>query len=105
MTLYVINPSSSQHVTQGIDRAVDPLRGWDHPIRCLTLDWMIEIGCLLRDECRADVLILGCAGTADYRDPIENATGMPVIEPCQAAVALALGRITLRLTHGETKHA
>lgn len=223
MTLYVINPNSSAHVTEGIDRAVDPLRAWDHPIRCLTLaegppgietdahvagvvepqlrlakslddatgivsacfsdpgveklraelrvpvigireaavtqaltlgecfgviaigaasvrrhlaafermgvmsrmagdrplglsvleladrdttlDRMIEIGRQLRDEDGADVLIMGCAGMADYRETIEDATGLPVIEPCQAAVALALGRITLRLTHGETRHA
>ena len=26
MTIYVINPNSSQHVTDGIDRAVDPMR-------------------------------------------------------------------------------
>lgn len=26
MTIYIINPNSSQHVTEGIDRAVDPMR-------------------------------------------------------------------------------
>ncbi|HIF78579.1 MAG TPA: Asp/Glu racemase, partial [Sulfitobacter sp.] len=26
MTIYIINPNSSQHVTQGIDRAIDPMR-------------------------------------------------------------------------------
>lgn len=223
MTLYVINPNSSEHVTEGIDRAIAALRGWGHPIRCLTLeegpsgietdahvagvvepqlrlamsledasgivsacfsdpgverlrkdlrvpvigireaavtqaltlgkrfgviaigaasvrrhlaafermgvmsrmagdrplglsvleladrdktlDRMIEIGHRLRHEDGADVLIMGCAGMADYRETIEDETGLPVIEPCQAAVALALGRITLRLTHGETRHA
>ena len=70
-----------------------------------TLDRMIEIGRQLRDEDGADVLIMGCAGMADYREIIEDETGLPVVEPCQAAVALALGRITLRLTHGETRHA
>lgn len=221
--LYVINPNSSEHVTEGIDRAVDPLRAWGHPIRCLTLPEgppgietdahvagvvepqlrlaetlkdasgivsacfsdpgvaqmraalrvpvigireaavtqaltlgqrfgviaigaasvrrhlaafeamgvmgrlggdrplglsvidladrdrtlgrMIEVGRALRDEDGADVLIMGCAGMAEYRGDIEAATGLPVIEPCQAAVALALGRITLGLTHGETTHA
>mgnify|MGYP001816111108 FL=1 len=37
MTLFVINPNSSTGVTEGIDRAIDPLRAWGHPIRCLTL--------------------------------------------------------------------
>ena len=26
MTIYVINPNSSQHVTDGIDRAIGPMR-------------------------------------------------------------------------------
>lgn len=217
MTLYVINPNSSSHVTEGIDRAVEPLRAWRHPIRCLTLaegppgietdahvadvvepqfrlacslgdasgivlacfsdpgvarlraelrvpvlgireaavtqaltlgerfgviaigeasvrrhlaafdamgvtgrmggdrplglsvaeladrgrtlDRMIEIGLALRDNDRSDVLIMGCAGMSEYRSELEEATGLPVIEPCQAAVAMALGRITLRLSH------
>ena len=223
MTLYVINPNSSVHVTDGIDRAVDALRVWGHPIRCLTLDEgppgiesdahvagvvqpqlrlalsledasgivsacfsdpgvdtlraalrvpvfgireaavtqaltlgqrfgviaigeasvrrhlaafqdmglmdrlagdrplglsvlelsdrnrtlgrMVEVGRALRDEDGADVLIMGCAGMAEYRGEIETATGLPVVEPCQAAVALVLGRITLGLVHGGTAHA
>lgn len=223
MTLYVINPNSSEHVTEGIDRAVDPLRAWGYPIRCLTLaegppgietdahvagvvepqlrlarslgdasgivsacfsdpgvavlrdalavpvigireaavtqaltlgrrfgviaigeasvrrhlaafremglmerlagdrplglsvlelsdrgktlGRMIEVGRALRDEDGADVLVMGCAGMAEYRGEIEEATGLPVLEPCQAAVALALGRITLGLVHGEKSHA
>ncbi|MEQ9040587.1 MAG: aspartate/glutamate racemase family protein [Silicimonas sp.] len=223
MTLYVINPNSSKHVTEGIDRAVEPLRAWGHPINCLTLaegppgietdahvadvvepllrlaasledasgivsacfsdpgvvlmrsklrvpvigireaavtqaltlgdrfgviaigeasvrrhlaafeamgvlrrlggdrplglsvielsdrektlGRMIEVGRALRDKDGADVLIMGCAGMTEYRCEIETATGLPVIEPCQAAVALALGRIDLALIHGETTHA
>lgn len=223
MKLYVINPNSSVHVTEGIDRAVDPLRAWGHPIRCLTLaegppgietdvhvagvvepqlrlarsltdasgivsacfsdpgvdelraaltvpvigireaavtqaltlgqrfgviaigaasvrrhlaafermglmarlagdrplglsvpelsdrektlGRMVEVGLALRDKDGADVLIMGCAGMAEYRGEIEAATGLPVVEPCQAAVALALGRITLGLVHGGSAHA
>ena len=37
MTLYVINPNSTQAVTDGIDRAIRPLRAWGYPIECLTL--------------------------------------------------------------------
>lgn len=217
MTLYVINPNSSVHVTEGIDRAVEPLRAWGHPVRCLTLPEgppgietdahvegvveplcrlagsledasgfviacfsdpgaaqlrrevavpvlgiresavtqaltlgqrfgviaigeasvrrhlrafegmgvmgrlagdrplglsvldladrdrtlarMIVVATVLRDTDGADVLIMGCAGMAEYRPEIEAATGLPVVEPCQAAVALAVGRIYLGLNH------
>jgi Asp/Glu/hydantoin racemase len=38
----------------------------------------------------AEAVILGCAGMAGHRAAVEDACGLPVIEPCQAAVALAL---------------
>lgn len=41
----------------------------------------------------AQTVILGCTGMAHHRDAVEEAIGVPVIEPCQAAVALALGTI------------
>lgn len=47
-------------------------------------------GRMLRDQDRADVLLLGCAGMADLRQPLEEALGLPVIDPCQAAAVAAL---------------
>jgi Asp/Glu/hydantoin racemase len=38
----------------------------------------------------AEAVILGCAGMAGHRAAVEAACGLPVIEPCQAAVALAI---------------
>ena len=38
----------------------------------------------------AETVILGCTGMAHHRRAIELAIGVPVIEPCQAAAALAL---------------
>ncbi|MEM6373931.1 MAG: aspartate/glutamate racemase family protein [Pseudomonadota bacterium] len=64
-----------------------------------SLEAMIATGLRLRDEDGADVLIMGCAGMARYRDPLEAATGLPVVEPTQAGVALALGQIRLGLSH------
>ena len=64
-----------------------------------SLDAMIATGLRLRDEDGADVLIMGCAGMAGYRDPVQDATGLPVVEPTQAAVGLALGQIRLKLSH------
>jgi Asp/Glu/hydantoin racemase len=66
---------------------------------------MIAAGEKLRDTDGADVLIMGCAGMANYRRRIEDATGLPVIEPCQAATVMALGHIALRQSHRKTKHA
>jgi Asp/Glu/hydantoin racemase len=41
----------------------------------------------------ADVLIMGCAGMARHRRPLEDALGVPVIDPTQAAVAMAIGTV------------
>ncbi|SDU03065.1 aspartate/glutamate racemase family protein [Stappia sp. ES.058] len=54
-----------------------------------------EVGAQLRDADGADVLILGCAGMARYRQDLQQTLGIPVIDPCQAATAMALGRIAL----------
>jgi len=64
-----------------------------------TLARMTEVGTQLRDLDGAEVLILGCAGMARYRPALETALGLPVIDPCQAATATALGRIALDQTH------
>ena len=41
----------------------------------------------------ANVLVLGCAGMARHRARLESALGVPVIDPTQAAVTLALGSV------------
>lgn len=41
----------------------------------------------------ADAIVLGCTGMAHHRPFIEDAVGVRVIEPCQAAVAAALGAV------------
>ncbi len=41
----------------------------------------------------AGCLILGCAGMAKHRAPLEAALGVPVIDPTQAAVAMAQGTV------------
>jgi Asp/Glu/hydantoin racemase len=73
----------------------------------VSLEAMIATGCKLRDGDGADVLIMGCAGMARYREALETAIGLPVVEPCQAAVSMALGQIALKLAHKkeETHHA
>jgi len=41
----------------------------------------------------AGAVILGCTGMAHHRAAVESAAGVPVIEPCQAAAALALATL------------
>ena len=49
----------------------------------------------LRDQHGADVLVMGCAGMARYRADLEEAVQIPVVEPTQAAVTMAIGRVRL----------
>ncbi len=60
-----------------------------------TLERMTETGRRLRDVHGADVLVMGCAGMARFRAPLEQALGIPVVEPTQAATAMAVGRVRL----------
>lgn len=64
-----------------------------------SLNAMIATGKKLRDDDGANVLIMGCAGMARYREPLQQATDLPVVEPSQAAVSMALGQIKLNLSH------
>ena len=60
-----------------------------------TLTRMIETGRRLRDHHGAEVLVMGCAGMARYRADLEEAVRIPVVEPTQAAVTMAIGRVRL----------
>jgi allantoin racemase len=64
-----------------------------------TLDRMIGVGTELRDKDGAGVIIMGCAGMARHRAPLEDALGIPVIDPTQAAVTMALGTIMFSAVH------
>jgi allantoin racemase len=63
-----------------------------------TLGRMVDVGRRLRQDHGADVLVMGCAGMARFRQPLEDAVGIPVVEPTQAAAAMALGRVLLHST-------
>ncbi|MGE3335676.1 MAG: aspartate/glutamate racemase family protein [Rhodospirillaceae bacterium] len=60
-----------------------------------TLARMTEVGTRLRDEKDANVIVMGCAGMAPLRDALQDALQIPVVEPTQAATAMALGRVRL----------
>ena len=61
-----------------------------------TLARMIAIGRALRDEDGAGAIVMGCAGMARHRRPLEDALGVPVIDPTQAAVAMPIGTLMVR---------
>lgn len=50
---------------------------------------LIEAAQVLRTA-GAEAVVLGCTGMARHRHAVESEVGVPVIEPCQAAAALAL---------------
>src|SRR6476646_3726374 len=56
---------------------------------------MAQVGTTLRDAHGANVIVMGCAGMARYRKALQRAVGVPVVEPTQAAVAMAIGRVRL----------
>lgn len=58
-----------------------------------TLERMIEVGRELKDRDGAGAIVMGCAGMARHRKPLEEALGIPVIDPTQAAVTMAIGAI------------
>ena len=60
-----------------------------------TREGLLRVGQQLRDVHQADVLVLGCAGMAEHRRWLQDQLGVPVIEPAQAGVSMALGRILL----------
>ena len=60
-----------------------------------TFKRMVEVGKALRDQHGAAVVVMGCAGMARYRDGLQRELGIPVVEPTQAAVTMAIGRVRL----------
>ena len=56
----------------------------------VTFGRMTDTGERLRDEKGADVVVMGCTGMARYRERLENVLGIPVIDPTQTAVGMAL---------------
>ncbi len=60
-----------------------------------TFGRMVEVATALRDVHGANVIVMGCAGMARYRKPLQEAVGIPVVEPSQAAVGMAIARVRL----------
>ena len=56
---------------------------------------LIDVGRRLVEDHHADVIVMGCAGMAQYRKPLEDSLGVPVVEPTQAAAGMAITRVRL----------
>jgi len=56
---------------------------------------LYSIGQTLCERDGADVVILGCAGLGGYRLALQTQLGVPVVDPVQAGVVLALSSIDL----------
>ena len=54
------------------------------------------VGKRLYTEHAAQSIILGCAGMARYRERLEDQLGVPVIDPTQSAVGIAMGLLLAR---------
>ena len=60
-----------------------------------TFHRLLEVGRKLRDNHESSVLILGCAGMARYRHDLQERLGIPVVDPSQAAVSMAVSAVLL----------
>ena len=58
-----------------------------------TFDRLEEISHTLVQHDHADVIVLGCAGLSVHRSRLEAIMQRPVVDPTQAAVAMALGAV------------
>jgi allantoin racemase len=58
-----------------------------------TLARMIDVGHALKNQDGANAIVMGCAGMSRHRAALEDALGVAVIDPTQAAVTMALGAV------------
>lgn len=62
---------------------------------------MEAVGQELKDRYKSDVLVMGCAGMARYREGLQDKLGIPVVDPTQVAVGLAISMVQLGFTPGK----
>ena len=72
----------------GVERGRRELPGGER-----TFERMVEVGRALVEEDGADAIVLGCAGMARHRRPLEATLGVPVVDPTQTAVTMAIGAV------------
>jgi Asp/Glu/hydantoin racemase len=75
------------------ERAID-LSVADSGNETIALGRLIETAKQLRDEDRAEAIVLGCAGMADLRRKVEDAVGIAVFDPCGTAAARIVAELS-----------
>jgi hypothetical protein len=58
---------------------------------------MITVGRALKNEDGAGAIVMGCAGMARHRKPLEDALGIPVIDPTRPPSPWRSARCSLQL--------
>ena len=111
MTIYVVNPNSSQHVTDGIDKAIDPMRAASSvPIEARTLTQgppgietqahVDGVVAPLLEHCAAFENDASAFVVACYSDPglaaLREQSARPVIGIAEASILAVLGYSTYR---------
>jgi allantoin racemase len=100
----ILHNSVARHKRHLRERRLDHLCAGDRPLGLSvaqvasgdnTYARMLTVGTALRDEDGAEVIIMGCAGMARHREPLQDALGIPVIDPAQAATSMAIGAVSL----------
>ena len=100
----ILANSVGRHMRHMRDRLLHPRCAGDRPLGLSvtdveggadTFERMADIGRQLRDKDGADTIIMGCAGMARHRIPLEEALGLPVIDPTQAAANIAIGTLAV----------
>ena len=100
----ILQNSVARHMRHLRERRLDQLCAGDRPLGLSVAEvesgdstWsrMLSTGTALRDEDGAEVIIMGCAGMARHRIPLQDALGVPVIDPTQAATGMAIAAVCL----------
>ena len=100
----ILHNSVARHLRHLRERRLEHLCAGDRPLGLSvaeveggdsTYERMLTVGTALRDEDGAEVIIMGCAGMARHREALQDALGVPVIDPVQAAATIAIGTVSL----------
>ena len=100
----ILHNSVARHFRHLRERGLAHLCAGDRPLGLTvaevesgasTYERMLKVGTQLRDEDGAEVIVMGCAGMAKHRRPLQDALGVPVIDPTQAAASMAIGVVNV----------
>ena len=100
----ILANSVGRHMRHMQERLLHPRCTGDRPLgfsvtdvegEADTFERMADICGQLHDTDGADTIIMGCAGMARHRIPLEEALGLPVIDPTQALASIAIGKFAV----------